>query len=290
MKKVFASAFAAVLFGACLFADDFVKVEGGEFMMGKSDVQFVESTVDGKIVTKKITEDNDAYDDETRHPVKVADFYIAKHEVTQALYEKIMEKNPSYFSDKEDSKKRPVEFVSWYDAVKFCNEYSRLSGLPQCYKIEGKKVSCDFTLGGYRLPTEAEWEYASRGGKFANSQKFSGSADIDSVAWYWNNADKETHKVGGKKPNKLGLFDMSGNVSEWCFDKYSSYESEKSTQSKKSAAPSIEGQDVGEFRIFRGGSWAEVDRNCRSSVRFCGDPSVFHNHLGFRLVKTAVSN
>ncbi len=290
MKKVFASAFAAVLFGACLFADDFVKVEGGEFMMGKADVQFVESTVDGKIVTKKITEDNDAYDDETRHPVKVADFYIAKHEVTQALYEKVMEKNPSYFSDKEDGDKRPVEFVSWYDAVKFCNEYSKLSGLPQCYKIEGKKVSCDFSLGGYRLPTEAEWEYASKGGKFSSSYKFSGSPDIDSVAWHWENSDKETHLVGKKKANRLGLFDMSGNVSEWCFDKYSVYESEKSTQSKKSAAPSIEGQDVNEYRIFRGGSWAEVDRNCRSSVRFCEDPSVFHNHLGFRLVKTAVAD
>lgn len=297
MKRIVLSVFIAASFGFGLFADDFVKVEGGEFLMGKSGVQFLESVVDGEKVVKKLPEDNDAYDDEIRHSVKVSDFYISKYEVTQTLYKKVMEKNPSFFSDRKDWKKRPVEFVSWYDAVKFCNEYSRLSGLPECYKIEGKKVTCDFSLGGYRLPTEAEWEYAARGGKKADSGKFSGDTEIENVAWYWDNAGKETHEVGKKKRNKLGLYDMNGNVSEWCFDLYSPYDvpdsSSKTIATAPSAAPSFkkssENTEISEYRVFRGGSWAEIDRNCRTSVRFSADPNVIHDHLGFRLVRTAVA-
>ncbi|MBP5751864.1 MAG: formylglycine-generating enzyme family protein, partial [Treponema sp.] len=139
------------------------------------------------------------------HTVDVGSFKMASTEVTQELYKKVMGSNPSYFR----GEKLPVEKVSWLDAVKFCNKLSEIQGLDPCYTI-GSSVSCDFNANGYRLSTEAEWEYAARGGKANEKFQYAGSDSIDEVAWYTGNSNNETHEVGTKAPNSLGLYDMSG--------------------------------------------------------------------------------
>lgn len=145
----------------------------------------------------------------------ISSFYMCRHEVTQEEYQAIMGTNPSYFK----GTKRPVEQVSWYDAVAYCNKLSRAKGLTPCYSgSEASGYSCNFNANGYRLPTEAEWEYAAREGKYHSSYTYSGSNDIASVAWYWDNSGMSTHDVMTKAPNRLGLYDMSGNVKEWCWD------------------------------------------------------------------------
>ena len=192
----------------------------------------------------------------------VSSFYIAETEVTQALYKSVMGKNPSGFAGES----RPVEHVSWYDAVEFCNRLSEKEGLEKCYSGSGDKTKCDFSKNGYRLPIEAEWEYAAKGGDRSGGFKYSGSNDIGEVAWYWDNSDEQTHPVKSKKPNELGLYDMSGNVWEWCWDWYS---------------------DSGTGRVSRGGSWDYNAGHCSVSYRGYDNPSSTNVNLGFRLARSA---
>lgn len=194
-------------------------------------------------------------------------YQIAKHEVTQELYMAIMGKNPSYFKNNaangEVQEKRPVENVTWYDACDFCNKLSEIMGLTPCYD---RNYNCNY-LNGFRLPTEAEWEMAARGGVAGGwDYKYSGSDRIDDVAWFNDNANRTTHEVGKKKPNALGLYDMSGNVWEWCDSKYRS---------------------SGAFRVVRGGSCHFNDSNCEGSYRSSFDPGCRGNSVGFRLVRSA---
>ncbi len=194
---------------------------------------------------------------------KIKDFYIDECEVTQALYKVVMGENPSGFAGSAN----PVENVSWYEAVKFCNLLSASSGLEECYTISGYDVTCDFDKNGYRLPTETEWEYAAKGGDKSKGFKYSGSDDIGEVAWYWDNFDKQTHPVKSKKPNELGLYDMSGNVCEWCWDLYSA---------------------SGSYRVERGGGLNSGADDCSVSYRgYYGAPSVTGGNLGFRLARSA---
>ena len=171
-----------------------------------------------------------------------------KTEVTQAEYRKVMGKNPSSFSGCDDC---PVEKVSWHDA----NTYA-------------KKV-------GKRLPTEAEWEYAARGGNKSKGYKYSGGNDLDAVGWYDNNSGSKTHPVAQKQPNELGLYDMSGNVWEWCADWKGDYSS--------SPQNDPQGSNSGKYRVLRGGSWVNGDYRCRVANRFRGSPVSGFN-VGFRLV------
>ena len=190
-------------------------------------------------------------DEKPVHTVTVSSFYMDKTEVTQAEYRKVMGKNPSHFSGCDDC---PVEKVSWHDA----NEYA-------------KKV-------GKRLPTEAEWEYAARGGSKSKGYTYSGSNGIDAVGWYDDNSDDKTHPVAQKQPNELGLYDMSGNVWEWCSDRYGDYSSSSQTDPQ--------GSNSGEYRVLRGGCWSGYADFCRVAYRYGSDPDYrgSGHRCGFRLV------
>jgi formylglycine-generating enzyme required for sulfatase activity len=189
------------------------------------------------------------------HSVTLSDFYIGKYEVTQAQWKALMGSNPSDFSGCDNC---PVEQVSPDDAHNFITKLNQQTGKH------------------YRLPTEAEWEYAARGGSQSRNYAYSGSNDVGSVAWFDLNAEGKTHEVGTMQPNELGIYDMSGNVWEWCSDWYGAYTSFAVTNPKGSAK--------GLYRVFRGGSWNLEAYRCRNSLRRRNLPDNRFNNLGFRLV------
>jgi sulfatase modifying factor 1 len=243
---------------------EMVLVKGGSFMMGS----------------------NSGTDEKPPHEVQVSDFYIGRYEVTQAQYRRVTGKSPSYFSG--DS--LPVEQVSWHEAIAFCNALSEQEGLRQVYTISGATVSADFGADGYRLPTEAEWEYAARGGEYAarggematkGGATFAGSTNVDQVAWYDANSGNTTHPVGQKDPNALGLYDMSGNVWEWCWDLYGWYDLR---------VPLVDPQgprfitSYGTY-VHRGGSWDFSATIARSTNRGSANPDSRASNLGFRLAR-----
>ena len=208
-------------------------------------------------------------------------FYISKYEITQQQYKAVMGNNPSEF--KGDN--LPVEQVSWYDALNFCNALSQSEGLTPCYTMNGTKVTCDFEANGYRLPTEAEWEYAAKAGTktdfYSGKLTYSGNSPIDpnldKIAWYSANSSNATHPVGQKAPNAFGLYDMSGNVWEWCWDRYAEYPSKETKD--------YQGPEIGTYRVYRGGGWRNLAWYCRSTNRDRNYLDDKNNSLGFRVVK-----
>ena len=217
---------------------DMMKVEAGTFMMGAT------------------SEMQDPYGDEKPvHQVTLTnDYYMGKYEVTQALWQAVMGSNPSEF--KGDN--LPVENVSWDDCQDFISKLNSMTGRK------------------FRLPTEAEWEYAARGGNKSRGYQYSGSSKISDVAWYDGNSGSKTRLVGTKQANELGIYDMSGNVWEWCQDRYGSYIS--SSQTNPTGAVS------GSYRVYRGGSWYFDSECCRSSGRGIGTPDISCSIIGLRLV------
>lgn len=223
--------------------NEMVFVEGGTFLMG------------GKV------------------EVTVNSFYIATTPVTQKLWEKVMGTNPSTFK----GDRRPVETINKYEAMKFCNMLSSLEGLSQCYfKIQKQNGVlsgnigtdremniCDFKANGYRLPTVKEWEFAARGGKKSFNYQFSGSDEINKVAWFIENSKGSTQVVGTQQPNELGIFDMSGNICEWCWDIY-----------------------YGSAHVLRGGSWYDSAEHCKVDYRYSLGPFSKGDGIGFRLART----
>ncbi|MCE5286081.1 MAG: SUMF1/EgtB/PvdO family nonheme iron enzyme [Pelosinus sp.] len=240
---------------------DMVLVEGGTFRMG-------DTMGDGFKLERPI------------HNVTVRSFYIGKNEVTFNEYDTFCEATGrSKPSDQRWGRgERPVIHVSWYDAIDYCNWRSRMEGLQLAYIRSGNNVTCDFNANGYRLPTEAEWEYAARGGQQCGSYKYSGSNNPDDVAWSWGNSGQMTHPVGQKGSNELGIYDMSGNVWEWCWDWYGDYSS--------SEADNPQGASAGAKRVYRGGSWFYDVRNVRVSYRCSYDPANSDSNIGFRLTRT----
>ncbi len=221
---------------------------------------------------------------------KVSTFYISDHEVTQFEYQTIIGKNPSYF--KGDNK--PVECVSWYDAIEFCNKLSLNEGLIPCYtidkshkdpnnknSIDNKKwtVIWNKSANGYRLPTEIEWEYAAKGGNKSKGWSFSGSNYINDVGWYNNNSENKTWDVKEKIANELGIYDMSGNVWEWCWDWYDSVPS--------NVEKNYSGAISGWYRVYRGGSWNDNAYDCWGSIHHHGNPFFKGYSIGFRVVRNA---
>jgi len=216
-------------------------------------------------------------DRETQHAVSISrGFSLGSTEVTQGLYASVMRKNPSHFSSCGDD--CPVENVSWYNAVKFANALSKREGLEECHRVSGKTVTWPRGLDcrGYRLPTEAEWEYAARGGE---DTLYSGTNDVKAAGWTISNAGGKTHAVGGKAENAWGLYDMTGNVYEWVWDWYQS-----DYQSDISVDPV--GPQSGSRRVYRGGSWFYTPRFARVSYRYRFSPTTAINNLGFRLART----
>ena len=246
---------------------EMVAVKGGEFTMGATSEQGSDA-YSGKMPAHRVApsdtkkgktseESSDADSDETpTHKVTLSGYMIGKTEVTQELWQAVMGSNPSRF--KGDN--LPVEQVSWNDCQEFIKKLNSLTGL------------------NFRLLTEAEWEYAARGGNKSKGYKYSGSGDYDigSVAWYHSNSSSKTHAVATKSANELGLYDMSGNVWEWCSDWYGDYSSGSQTNPK--------GPSSGSGRVCRGGSWDSYARRCRVSNRsYCNSPDFRNSDLGLRL-------
>ena len=231
-----------------------VPVEGGTFTMGATAEQ-----------------GNDVGSDEKpTHQVTLSNYYIGQTEVTQELWQAVMGSNPSYFqastnSNYGDNLQRPVETVSWDDCHTFITKLNELTGKT------------------FRLPTEAEWEYAARGGNKSQGYKYAGSNIIDDVAWCWDNIPSQTSGTAGygtqtvatKSPNELGLYDMSGNVLEWCQDWYGNYNSDAQTNPT--------GPNSGSYRVFRGGGWSNFAGYSRVSNRSNNPPTFKYNDLGLRL-------
>ncbi|MEA1933966.1 MAG: SUMF1/EgtB/PvdO family nonheme iron enzyme [Thermodesulfobacteriota bacterium] len=222
--------------------DRMVEIPAGKFIMGDNESGQVEVTISRS-------------------------FMMDKYPVTQALYQKVMNNNPSSFKGED----RPVENVSWFDAIEFCNELSKRIGLHEVYEVNGKKVKRRPEANGYRLPTEAEWEYACRANTTGDHY-----GNLDEIAWYDKNSGDQTQGVGQKKANDFGLYDMLGNVWEWCNDWYGDYPTNPVTDST--------GAEDGSYRVLRGGSWRYEPGYVRSADRGRNTPGYRDGTLGFRLL------
>ena len=222
-------------------------------------------------------------DEAPAHPVKISGFLMDKFEVTQELFAKVQLPNPSHWNE---NPRKPVERVRWRDAKQYCNERSLLEGLQPCYHEKTTDWDCDYLASGYRLPTEAEWEYACRAG--AESAYDFGQPDkLRQHAWFADNAEAQTHPVGQKKPNRWGLHDLYGNVSEWCEDVYSPTYYQASPAVDPPGPPNP-GKDV--KRVMRGGSWKASAAMCRASFRQGqrtgdADACFYTDYCGFRCVR-----
>ena len=227
--------------------------------------------------------------------VNLSSFKMCKYQVTQAQYEAVMGNNPSHFhggsgrevAEGEVQGKRPVENITWFDAIEFCNKLSLLEGFTLVYTITGRTpengypitnatVTADFSKNGYRIPTEAQWEYACRAGTTTTWVHGSIEAGLENYAWYSVNSNNKTHETGKKTANAFGLYDMHGNVWEWCWDFFGGFPNGTETDYR--------GPVSGSAHIDRGGSWNETATRTGSSYRDARNFNISDNSLGFRLV------
>jgi len=251
-----------------------VKVKGGSFQMGDEVGDLREECRPAHTVTLTY------------------DYWIGKYAVTFHEYDTFCAATSRSVPDDEGWGRgtRPVMNVSWNDAIAYCNWLSEKEGFKKAYDSDGNlldtngRTTTDITkVEGYRLPTEAEWEYAARGGQETNRYKYSGSNDPNEVGWYWENwgeKNRKTQPVGEKKANELGLYDMSGNVWEWCHDWYGGYASRTQTNPT--------GPSSGSHRVARGGGWGGIAQGCRVAGRgILHAPTYSFDSLGFRLSRTS---
>ena len=231
--------------------------KGGNKEYTVNGVMFKMIAVAGGTFTMGATSEQQNYDNDEKqtHTVTLSDYYIGETEVTQELWVAVMGSNPSWFTG---NMQRPVEYVSWDDCQTFIRKLNELTG------------------ANFRLPTEAEWEFAARGGRNSRGYQYSGSSNLGDVAWYRDNSSDTTHPVKTKSPNELGIYDMSGNVYEWCQDWKGPYSSSSQTNPT--------GPSTGSHRVRRGGSWETIlARDCRSAYRSSGTPGYRFHDFGLRL-------
>jgi len=247
---------------------EMVQIPGGSFQMGKD------------LGTAAVKDETPV------HTVTLTTFTMGKYEVTQEQWFAVMERKPSYFKEGnygtgpasgEVGNKRPVECVSWYNALVFCNKLSIMEGLTPAYSISGKTNPAEWGT----VPTEAQWEYAAKGCNNGSPENYtySGSDTVGDVAWYYDNSSEMTHEVGKKAANGLGLYDMTGNVSEWCWDWYNDYPSVAQTD------PTGAASGIAYNRILRGGSWRTGVGLTRLVVRSLINPCTDGYDRGFRVVR-----
>lgn len=257
-------------------ANGMILINGGTFQMGSPEDEMQRET------------------DEVQHEVTVNDFYISATEVSQKEYEEIMGENPSEFKGEN----LPVENVSWYDAIEYCNRLSEKEGLTPVYTINGESATWDRSANGYRLPTEAEWEYSARAGTTTPFNTETSISDEEANYYghypygieenYFSQSNLETQpgtyrqttvEVNSFNPNKWGLYNMHGNVSEWCFDYYGEYDLENTNNPT--------GAETGTLKVNRGGSWNDYAKHLRSAYRASTTPTQKMNNIGFRVVRNA---
>ncbi len=244
---------------------DMVELEGGTFLMDSP------------------KSDDDALDDEKpQHEVTVSAFCISRYPITRQLYRDIVGPSPEAWDrDRDtDDQQLPANSINWFEAARFCNMLSAHVGLLPCYRIDGDNVEWDREADGYRLPTEAEWEYACRAG--TTSKWFFGDepTELGHYAWFSGNSENKVHPVGEKKPNAWDLYDMIGNVWEWCWDWYADY--------PNNSMPTLSdptGPKDGSRRVLRGGSWNDNPRDLRSADRDWLYPVNRFDVIGFRCVR-----
>lgn len=253
-----------------------ISINGGTYLMGSPETEMQRET------------------DEVQHEVIVSDFYIGRYEVTQKAYEEVIGENPSNFKGEN----LPVENVTWYEAIEYCNKLSKKDGLTPAYTIDGENVSWDRSANGYRLPTEAEWEYAARAETITPFNTENSISDEEANYYghypygieenYFTQENLETKPgqyrqttvaVNSFSPNKWGLYNIHGNVAEWCFDYYGAYDLENTNN------PS--GPTTGTLRVNRGGGWNDYAKHLRCAYRASTTPEQKMSNIGFRVARNA---
>ncbi|MDR0476177.1 MAG: formylglycine-generating enzyme family protein [Treponema sp.] len=253
MKKMFVFLFISLGIAAYGQQNNMALIRGGIFTMGSPVNELGRSGNEGP-----------------EHQVTVGSFFMGRYPVTQAEYQEVTGRNPSAFKGSN----LPVEQVSWFDAVEYCNKLSIRDGFIPAYIIDGSDVSWNLDANGYRLPTEAEWEYACRAG---TQTPFYSGISADEAGWHFGNSTGKTHPVGEKQPNPWGLYDMHGNVLEWCWDWFGNYAEEAQTNPQ--------GASSGANRVYRGGCWSFTALQTRSAYRFGNKPGIRTYLVGFRVAR-----
>lgn len=248
--------------------NDLIQVKGGNFKMG----------------SKKADRSAES-DEQKEHNVALNTFEISKFEVTVWEWKQFIKANKLKMPETPTwgwQDNYPINGVTWNEAIAYCNWLSNKEKLQACYSKKGPNFICNFKANGYRLPTEAEWEFAAKGGTVSKNYRYSGSSTLEDVAWYKTNSKGSPHTVGTKLPNELGIYDLSGNVWEWCWDWYNKdfYMQEKSDNPK--------GPEMGERKAVRGGSWDSQPNYVRPSNRISTIPSKSHEFYGFRVARSVI--
>jgi formylglycine-generating enzyme required for sulfatase activity len=249
-----------------LIETDLIQVKGGTFKMGS-----------------KNSDTSAELDEQKEHSVTLNTFEISKFEITVWEWKQFIKANKMKMPIKPSwgwQDNYPINGITWNEAIAYCNWLSTKEKLQPCYSKKGPNFVCNFKANGYRLPTEAEWEFAAKGGTNSKGFRYSGSDKLEDVAWYKANSNGQPHTVGTKLPNELGIYDMSGNVWEWCWDWYNKdfYKLEKGDNPK--------GPEMGERRTVRGGSWDSKSNYVRPANRISTIPSKTHEFYGFRIART----
>ena len=261
-----------------------ILVTGGSFMMGNplSDNDILRIRVIHQPAFRALLRERADIPHHNRTPtlptVLVDSFWISQYPITQGEWSQMMPDNPSHFCDPN----RPVECVTWHSAIAYCNQRSYHEGRTPCYQHRGDQLHCNFHANGYRLPTEAEWAYAARGGQVSEQFVFPGSNDVNEVAWHRFNSKKQTHRVGQKQPNELGLYDMAGNVYELCWDWHEPHDAPpmNAVNPTGPAKPTAT-----QKRVARGGCYLNAPHLLYTGRRLGRAMDEWNDHLGFRVVR-----